>query len=463
MTTEMRYFGYIKQISEVGSMSKKYDYDVLYIGAGHATFDGGAPLAKTGVSVGVIESGLVGGTCPNRGCNAKITLDEPVKISREVERLNGILEGSVSINWEKNVEHKHEIIKNLPKGLTNRLESAGAEIIKGHAEFKDEHTVIVDGQREVTGEKIVIATGLKPHRLNIPGTELAHDSEDFMNLQKLPKHITIIGSGYIGMEFATIASESGAEVTVMLHTDKVLRNFYQPYVKMVVDDLKKRGVKFIENANVQSFAKEGDGYQVSYGNNQTLTTDWILDATGRIPNLDKLGLEKVGVKYDKTGIFVNGYLQTNVDSIYAAGDVVSNDVPKVTPAAYFESLYLMQLFSGQTKEPIDMPVIPSVVFTSPRIAKAGVSVEEAEKKNYEITENDLANYWYYGVDKEPIAQSKQVHDESGRLLGVTEISDQAQDSINALLPAIEYKMDRQQIGRLIGLFPTIGYAAWHRA
>ncbi|CAJ1200761.1 Dihydrolipoyl dehydrogenase [Companilactobacillus paralimentarius] len=441
----------------------KYDYDVLYIGAGHATFDGAAPLAKTGVKVGVIESGLIGGTCPNRGCNAKITLDEPVKLAREVERMGDILAGDVKIDWTKNVAHKQEIIEHLPDELTNRLESNGATIINGHATFKDNHTLIVDNVGEVTAEKIVIATGLRPHRLDIPGTELAHDSEDFMNLTKLPQKITIIGSGYIGMEFATIANAAGADVTMMLHSDKVLRNFYQPYVEMVVADLKQRGVKFIENANVQAFEQLNEGYQVNYGTDQKLKTDWILDATGRIPNLDNLGLDKVGVKYDNSGVFVNDYLQTNIENIYAAGDVVSNDLPKVTPAAFFESKYLMKLFSGQTKDPIQMPVIPSVVFTSPRIAKAGVSVEEAVKKGYQVSENDLANYWYYKVDKEPIAQSKQIHDKAGHLLGVTEISDQAQDAVNALLPAIEFKMDPEQISRLTSLFPTIGYAAWHRA
>lgn len=444
-------------------MSEKFDFDVLYIGAGHATFDGAAPLAETGVSVGVIESGLVGGTCPNRGCNAKIALDEPVKMTREAQRMQGIVKGNISIDWPKNIDHKQEIIDVLPDGLTARLENAGAKIIKGHAQFKDNHTVVVDDKKEVTAEKIVIATGLRPHRLDIEGTELGHDSEDFLNLRDLPEKLTIIGSGYIGMEFATMANEAGADVTIMLHSNKVLRKFYQPYVQKVVDDLKSRGVTFIENADVQKFAKNGDNFTITYQDGKTLETGWILDATGRIPNLENLGLENVGVKYDKTGVFVNDYLQTNIDNIYAAGDVVSNDLPKATPAAYFESKYLMSLFSGQTKDPIKYPVIPSVVFTSPRIAQAGMSVDEGKEKNYDISTNDLANYWYYIVDKEPIAESKQIHDKDGHLVGVTEISDQAEDAVNALLPAIEFKFNREQVGRLIGIFPTIGYAAWHRA
>ncbi|KRK92728.1 dihydrolipoyl dehydrogenase family protein [Companilactobacillus futsaii] len=444
-------------------MSAKFDFDVLYIGAGHGTFDGAAPLAQTGVSVGVVESGLVGGTCPNRGCNAKIALDEPVKMTREAQRMDDILQGNISIDWAKNMEHKQEIIDVLPAGLTKRLEDAGAKVMHGHAKFVDNHTVLIDDDKKVTAEKIVISTGLKSHRLDIPGTELAHDSEDFLNLTKLPEHITIIGSGYIGMEFATIANAAGSKVTVMLHSDKVLRDFYQPYVEQVVADLKERGVQFIKNSDVQSFEQKDNSYQIHYGKDETLTTDWILDATGRIPNVGNLGLDEIGVKYDKTGVLVNDYLQTNIENIYASGDVISSNQPKVTPAAYFESKYLMSLFSGQTTDPIKFPVIPTVVFTSPRIAQAGISVDEGKKKGYQISENDLANYWYYIVDKEPIAHSTQIHDKDGHLVGVTEISDQAEDAINALLPAIEFKFDRQQVSRLIGLFPTIGYAAWHRA
>ncbi|MCH4056923.1 MAG: NAD(P)/FAD-dependent oxidoreductase [Lactobacillaceae bacterium] len=443
-------------------MTDKYDYEVLYLGTGHGTFDGAAPLAATGVSVAAIESDLIGGTCPNRGCNAKIALDEAVKVTRESERLAKILEGQLQINWTENITHKQQIIQPLPADLSKRMTDAGVTIIKGHAQFKDEHTVIVDDHQEITAEKIVIATGLKPHRLAIPGSELAHDSSDFMNLEKLPAQITIIGAGFISLEFATMANAAGSDVTIITHGNQVLRKFYQPYVELIIADLTKRGVKFIRNASVQSFAKVGDQYQVTYGAQQQLVTDWILDATGRIPNLDKLALDKAGVKFDQNGVFVNDHLQTNVASIYAVGDVIASDQPKVTPSATFESKYLTKLFSGATTDPIEFPVIPTVVFTSPRIAQAGISVAEAQEKGYQITENNLADYWYYQVDRETIAKSIQIHDHDGRLVGITEISDQAPDAINALLPAVEFKFNRDQIERLVGLFPTIGYAAWHR-
>ncbi len=300
-----------------------YDYDVLYIGSGHGTFDGAIPLAARGKKVGVIESGLIGGTCPNRGCNAKITLDAPVALTRLTERMQGIVNGDLAINWTANEKHKQEVIEGLPDMIGGLMKSVNINIIKGRGTFEDAHTVMVDGTPH-TAESIVISTGQHPHRLDIPGTELAHDSADFMNLTHLPANITIIGAGYISLEFATIANAAGAKVTVITHGDKVLRKFYQPYVEQIVADLKSRGVDFINNANVTSFEQDDRDFTVNYDGG-TVKTNWILDATGRVPNVDGIGLDKVGVDYSEKGVKVNDHLETNVDNIYASGDVIDKD------------------------------------------------------------------------------------------------------------------------------------------
>ncbi|NVY95917.1 NAD(P)/FAD-dependent oxidoreductase [Lactobacillus sp. DCY120] len=440
-------------------MANQYNYDVLYLGSGHGTFDGAIPLAHSGVKVGIIEEDMIGGTCPNYGCNAKITLDAPVALTREVEQLQGIVEGQLSINWTKSEAHKQDVIKGLPGMIGGLLKDSGIDVIHGKGTFKDNHTVLVDGQPK-TAEKIVISTGLRPHRLDIPGTELAHDSRAFMSLTKLPKQIAIIGSGYISMEFATIANAAGANVTVLMHGDQVLRNFYHPYVAQVVKDLEKRGVKFVKNAGVSSFEKSGDQVEVHYGDSRTLTVDWILDATGRIPNVEKIGLDKIGVKYNQHGIEVNDYLQTSVDNIYASGDVIDKAQPKLTPTAIFESTYLSKRFSGQINDPINYPVIPSVVFTSPRIAKAGLSIEEGKEKSYQIETNYLPDDWYRQVDNETIGDNSMVFDKQHHLVGVTEVSEQAENVINTLLPAIEFKFGPAELNRLVYLFPSIGSAAW---
>ncbi|KRM09177.1 dihydrolipoyl dehydrogenase family protein [Lentilactobacillus farraginis] len=440
-------------------MANQYDYDVLYLGSGHGTFDGAIPLAHSGVKVGVVEEDMIGGTCPNYGCNAKITLDAPVALLRETERLQGIVEGNLSINWTKSEAHKQDVIKGLPGMIGGLLKDAGIDVIHGKGTFKDRHTVLVDGQAK-TAENIVVSTGLRPHRLDIAGSELAHDSRDFMSLTTLPKQIAIVGAGYISMEFATIANAAGADVTVLMHGDRVLRNFYQPYVDQVVKGLADRGVKFIKNANVSAFEKTNDQISIHYGDDNTLTVDWVLDATGRIPNVEKIGLDEIGVKYNQHGIEVNDYLQTSVDNIYASGDVIDKEQPKLTPTAIFESTYLFKRFSGQSSDPIKYPVIPSVVFTSPRIAKAGVSVEDVKKQGYQVETNHLPDDWYRQVDNETEGDNSLIFDKQHHLVGVTEFSEQADNVINTLLPAIEFKFSAEELGRMVYLFPSIGSSAW---
>ncbi|GLB46235.1 glutathione reductase [Philodulcilactobacillus myokoensis] len=439
-------------------MSKQYDYDVLYLGAGHGTFDGAIPLASKGYHLGVIEADKIGGTCPNWGCNAKIALDAPVRTLHEKQRLNGILNGDLSIDWYKNMQHKHKIIDGLPNAIEGLLKHFKIDVIKGRGSLVDGHTVEVNGKTK-SAKNIVIATGLHSNHLDIPGSDLAHDSKDFLALDHMPKNLTIIGSGYISIEFADIANASGANVTVLMHHDKALRQFYQPYVEKTLDALSQRGVKFIKNATPKSFEKDGSQLTVKY-NDDKVKTDWILDATGRNPNVKNIGLDKVGVKYDANGIKVDDHLRTSVDSIYASGDVADTDEPKLTPTAQFQSKYLMHLFSGDTKDAIDYPVIPTVVFSSPRLAKFGVSVDEAKQKGYKVVSKNLTGDWYRQIDKEQPAHLTLIFDQDKHLVGATEVSDKADDTIDSLLPAAEYKLSPAQVERMIYLFPSIASDVW---
>lgn len=441
--------------------TKQYDYDVLYIGSGHGTFDGAIPLAAKGFKVAIVESGLIGGTCPNRGCNAKITLDAPVVLQRQFEDLKGIVDGSLSINWQKNVAHKDEVIGGLPDFISGLLKSVGIDVLSGHGSFQDAHTVLVDDQAK-TADKIVLATGLHPHRLNIPGSELAHDSSEFMNLATLPKRLAIIGSGYIALEFATIANAAGAEVTVITHGDRALRKFDKSFVQTVVDDLQDRGVQFAFNTAVTSFEKADDAFVVKAADGFELASDWVLDATGRIPNIENIGLDKVGVAYNVHGIIVNDHLQTNIDNIYASGDVIDKTQPKLTPTAIFESTYLKQLFAGETTAAIKYPAIPSVVFTSPRLAEVGVSPETAaaDPEHYTIESHHIPDDWYRQVGKEKLGDNRLIFDKEHHLVGATEVSAQADDVINTLLPAVEFKFGPAELGRLVYLFPSISSSAF---
>lgn len=437
------------------------DYDVLYLGSGHGTFDGAIPLASKGVKVGIVEEGLIGGTCPNRGCNAKITLDAPVALQRQLAALNPVITGQTQIHWAENMAHKGAVIDGLPDMIGGLLTGSGIDLIHGRGKLVDAHTIQV-GDQSCTADKIVLATGLHSHRLDIPGKDLLHDSTDFLALPQLPAKLTVIGGGYIALEFATIANAAGSDVTVLLHGDQALRAFHQPFVEQVLSDLEQQGVKILRNVAVTAAEQTAAGVQLTTTGAAPITTDWVLDATGREPNTAGLGLDEVGVSYNANGIVVNDHLQTTVPSIYASGDVIDKTQPRLTPTAIFESTYLMHLFAGETTAAIDYPAIPTVTFTSPRLAQVGVTVAQAKAHpaDYTLTTNHIPDDWYRQVGQETSGDNILIFDRDHHLVGATEVSDHADDVINTLLPAIVFGYGPAQLERLVHLFPTIGASAW---
>lgn len=439
----------------------KFDYDVIYIGSGHGAFDGAKTLCKLGFKIAFVEANAVGGTCPNWGCNAKITLDGPVTLAKTQRRMKGIVEGDTKLNWTENVKHKHAGIDPIKVNREATMKDLGMDVLHGFAKFTDAHTLEINGEH-VTSDKIVIATGLTPHRVDVEGSELSHDSKDFLDLEVMPKRLAIVGTGYIAMEFATMANEAGADVTMFMHGDKALRPFHQPYVQLLMKEMEDEGITFIKNSDLRSFSKNGDVYTVTYAGGKTMDVDYILDASGRVPMVHNIGLEDVGVKYDeKKGVLVNDYLQTSVDNIYASGDVAATGQPNLTPTATFESQYLKHLFAGETNQPIDFPAIPSVVFTSPRISQMGVSIEEAEKSDeYTVEKHDMVNAWFRQINKETIAQNAYIFDKQHRLVGFTEISDQADNAVDMIVPAVNMHMTPMEIERNVHLFPSIGHDTW---
>ena len=438
-----------------------YQYDVLYLGSGHGTFDGAIPLASKGIKVGVIEEGLIGGTCPNRGCNAKIALDAPVAVQRQLAALNPVLTGQTQLHWDASLAHKNAVIDGLPAMIGGLLKSVGVDVINGRGRLVDAHTIAV-GETTYTTDKIVLATGLHPHRLAIPGQELLHDSTDFLALPEMPKHLVVIGGGYIALEFATIANAAGSTVTVVLHGDQALRSFHQPFVEQVLRELTAQGVTLLRNTSVEAATATATGVQLTTNTGTTLDADWVLDATGRLPNTANLGLEDLGVAYTANGITVNDHLQTSVPNIYASGDVIDKTQPRLTPTAIFESTYLMHLFANETTAPIDYPAIPTTTFTSPRLAQVGVTVAEAQDHpdQYTVETHHIPDDWYRQVGQETGGDNALIFDRDHRLVGATEVSDQAPDVINTLLPAIVFHYGPAELERLVYLFPTIGASAW---
>lgn len=440
-------------------MSTQYDYDVIFIGAGHGAFDGAPALTAAGKSVAFIEEDKVGGTCPNWGCNAKVILEAPAKITQTMKQSDGVIAGDAYIDWEKAMARKQEIVNMFPGAIQSGMEGTGIDFIFGHASFKDAHTITV-GEKTVTAEQFVIATGQHSHRLDIPGQEYLHDSKDFLSMDHVPDKMVIIGAGYIALEAASIMKAAGSQVTVIMKDNQALKGFDRTYTDELVKTLADQGVLFIKNATIKAVEQNGAGYTVS-ANTGSYPANYILDATGRVPNTQKLGLNEIGVEYDEGGIVTNDYLQTSVSNIYATGDVLKKGQPKLTPTATFESQYVVDHILGNDNAPINYPAIGTTVFTTPRLAQAGVTLEEAKanEDKYTVVDQDIMDDWYRLVDFEKAGKRSLICNKEGQLVGVIELSDKAEDVVNALLPAIEFGYTKQQIKRLVTIFPSIGYSA----
>lgn len=429
-------------------------YDVVFIGSGHAAWHAALTLKHAGKDVAIIEKDTIAGTCTNYGCNAKILLEGPYEVLEESAQYNGIIQSQdLHVNWENLMDYKKQVINPMNGMLKGMFEQQGIDVYMGAGVIKDAHTVTVNDEALQT-ENIVIATGQHSNKLDIEGKELTHDSRDFLSMDELPKRMTFIGVGIISVEFASIMIKSGVEVTMIHHSDKPLKGFNQTHVTQLIKKLKDEGVHFYFDEETQKVEKIGEAYKVSTASGLTIDTDYVLDATGRNPNVEGIGLDQVGIEYSKKGISVDGHLRTNVSNIYASGDVLDKAIPKLTPTATFESNYIAAHILGMTQDEIQYPAIPSVLYSLPRLSQIGVSVQGAEQnERYTVKHIPFGKQMAFEYKNETDAEMYVVLDEEKRLVGADIYGVDAADLVNLLVFIINQRMTAQDLNQLIFAFP----------
>ncbi|AVH46344.1 NAD(P)/FAD-dependent oxidoreductase [Staphylococcus haemolyticus] len=429
-------------------------YDVVFIGSGHAAWHAALTLKHAGKDVAIIEKDTIAGTCTNYGCNAKILLEGPYEVLEESAQYNGIIQSQdLHVNWENLMDYKKQVINPMNGMLKGMFEQQGIDVYMGAGVIKDAHTVTVNDEALQT-ENIVIATGQHSNKLDIEGKELTHDSRDFLSMDELPKRMTFIGVGIISVEFASIMIKSGVEVTMIHHSDKPLKGFNQTHVTQLIKKLEDEGVHFYFDEETQKVEKIGEAYKVSTASGLTIDTDYVLDATGRNPNVEGIGLDQVGIEYSKKGISVDGHLRTNVSNIYASGDVLDKAIPKLTPTATFESNYIAAHILGMTQDEIQYPAIPSVLYSLPRLSQIGVSVQGAEQnERYKVKHIPFGKQMAFEYKNETDAEMYVVLDEEKRLVGADIYGVDAADLVNLLVFIINQRMTAQDLNQLIFAFP----------
>lgn len=432
---------------------KKYD-DIL-IGSGPAAYKMSNLLAKTDRKVLVIEGFEYGGTCPNYGCEPKIFLEGAARTVLQSQQLLGRgISQPAKLNWEALMQTKLNRFDSWP-AETREIIKKTHDVEDGYANFIDNRTVEVNNHR-YQADHIIIATGQAPNLLDIPGKEYLHTSYDLLSLKKLPQRITVIGAGFVGLELATLVAAAGAEVTIVVHSDRALREFTTKEDEALVKAMKQRGIKFSFNTETQAVAQGENGLVVTTDHGE-IQADYVLAATGRHPNIEKLGLENTDIKYDRHGIQVDGHLMTTVNGIYAIGDVVSRKQPKLTPVAEFEGQYLFDYLTNKTEQKIIYPTIGQAAFTFPEVARAGVNADEViDDSQYQVKTVSLKYGSLYAGQNDQISTLTLVFKDH-QLVGVSEVGDYAADDVNNFLPIIGLDISGAEYRqKVMTIYPTLG-------
>lgn len=436
-------------------MSEQFNYDVIFLGSGHAAWHAALTLKQANKSVAIIEKDKIAGTCTNYGCNAKILLEGPYEILEAAESYPNIInQEQLSVNWENLMSYKQQVISPLSGTLEHMFTQYGIDVYHGAGSLVSEHLIEVNEQ-QLTADYIVLATGQHSNKLPIEGTEHTFDSRNFLSLEHFPKHMTIIGAGIIGIEFASIAIKNGSEVTIIHHTDEALTGFNRKHVDKLIDKLANEGVQFHLEDSPEKLSKTDAGYIVTTAKGESIQTDYVLDSTGRRPNVEGIGLEKLGIEYSAKGIQVDEYLRTNVPNIYASGDVLDKAIPKLTPTATFESNYIAAHILGMTTSAIAYPAIPSVLYSLPRLAQIGVTVEEAKQNEdqYTIKTIPFGKQLLFEYKNETTAEMDIVLDSQKHLVGAEIYANDAPDLINLLTFIVNKQITAQELNQMVFAFP----------
>jgi glutathione reductase (NADPH) len=357
-----------------------YDVDLFVIGAGSGGVRAARVAASHGAKVMIAEEFRVGGTCVIRGCVPKKLMVYASRFKDHFEDAAGFgwALARPSFDWPKLVAAKEKEISRLSGIYRSNLEKAGVTIEDSRAEIEDAHTVrlLADG-RKVSAKFILISTGAVPVlEPDIPGREYAITSNEIFDLASLPKRLLIVGGGYIAVEFASIFTRLGTDVSLVARGENILRGFDDDLRCGVRDGLIRAGVKLNFGVLPTRIEKSPAGYHVSLTKGMSLDVDQVMIATGRYPNTNGLGLEKAGVACGEFGtVKVDALSKTNIDSIYAVGDVTNR--VQLTPVAIREGHAFADTVFGDKPEAVAHSNIPTAVFSTPEIGTVGLTETEA--------------------------------------------------------------------------------------
>jgi glutathione reductase (NADPH) len=436
--------------------------DVIVIGTGSAAQNVAYTCRASGWSVAVVDSRPFGGTCQLRGCDPKkvlVGVAELVDWSRRLQD-KGISAPGLSIKWPDMMRFKRTFTDPVPEQTEHSFAEAGITLRHGRARFVD-RTAVQVGEDTLVGHHVVIATGARHASLGIPGEEYLTTSTQFLELDNLPPRVVFVGGGYIAFEFAHIAARAGASVQILHRGARPLNKFDPDLVSQLVQATRDLGVEIHLNTAVTALERRGNHVLVHAQTGvqeHTIEADLVVHAAGRVPEIDDLDLDVAGITRQQDGISVNAYLQSVTNpAVYAAGDSVASGGFPLTPVAGMQGdIVARNLLEGNQHTP-NYTGIPSVVFTTPPLARVGLDEEAAHAQGLRFsTHHQDTSGWYSSrrVALQHTGFKVLVEEGTDHLLGAHLLGLHAEEVINLFALAIRAGLRATDLKQMVYAYPT---------
>ena len=434
-----------------------YDYDLFTLGAGSGGVAGSRRAAGYGARVGIAEELRVGGTCVLRGCVPKKLLVYGAHFAEEFADAAGYgwTVGETGFDWPTLIRNKDRELDRLNAIYLKLLEDSGVEVLNGRGRLIDRHTIEIGG-RQVTAERIMIATGGHPVVPAIPGIEHVVGSNEALDLPRLPERLLIVGGGYIAVEFAGIFSGLGVEVTLAFRGDAPLTGFDGDLRAALAEEYARRGIDIRAATRIERIDRTDGGFVAATDQGAAIEADLVMYATGRRPNTQGLGLEALGIALGPHGaVPVDAWSETQVKGIYAVGDVT--DRLNLTPVAIAEARAIAETLYNGNPTQLDRALVPTAVFSAPPIGTVGLTEQAArgQGRAVDVYRARFRPMKYTLSGRQERTLVKLVVDrDSDRVLGAHMLGADAPEIVQGLAIALRCGATKKQFDQTIGIHPT---------
>ena len=441
----------------------KFDYDIVVIGGGPGGYVAAIRAAQLKHTVAVIEDNELGGVCLNWGCIPTKSLLVNAHVLDLIKNAKkfGINIDSYEVDWSKVIKRSRDVAKRLSKGIEYLMKKNKINYIPSRATIKDNHTINLSNGDLITSKNIIIATGGRPKQIPTFKTDSKTiiTSKEAMVLDEIPKELVIVGAGAIGVEFAHLYNAFGSNVTLVEGLNRIVPNEDESISEELTKIFKKRKINIITEANIKSIKKSKGVAVVSIDGCEPIKADKVLMAVGVTGNINKIGISKLSISTDRGFICTNEYMQTNVENVYAIGDV--SGPPLLAHVASFEGVLAVEHISGKNVEPMKYDNVPACTYCEPEIASVGLTEKQAKDKGFDIK---IGMFPFSALGK-ALAEGnrdgfvKIIYDKQyGELLGCHIIGNNATNLISEVAIARNLETTYHEVLKTIHPHPTLSEA-----